>query len=850
MARLLALLLGLSLLQQTVTSLESNLTKTLTHNNVSIHTGDGLLKTQPTSFRPSFIEDSIKNPLFRDLLLPLLPTSTLDEGSGEGSGYQQSLEVVMPSTSALEMHMFVPERAEKQDLEKQEFGAHPALPTPQKLTQHINDDDDQDIILESNTNAPKQVTVTMAAESSTKAHRNGDERRNKEQGMLTAASRVRETNPTEIIPVQDEDAIIAGETKTSEDTKNIPLINLSSNTKSQSHDVTFVVQSSTIQESFDGVTLAEEHGTHHPPATAPSTQPGMEKDNKTTSDLPLQSSSISSQARDDTRNEEDKRPRWYERFFGPLTEKNLSVVMKTCILGPCVVSTSENVTQLQWDDLKRTLAFAWEIHVFGSAGLFLLVVVAAILGTISATNMRHPYCEVFTLANILVLLEGLLRFVQLIIDPYGTRNILSRPTLTALYNLPVPLLLWAQATLALLALREETSPRRLSVTGALAALHCTSLLVSDLLSKTLSPALPLMLQTFTICWGLPLCLGIFFHSLKKLCSAPRTSLPRWSAPKRIEKSVRSVLLLSAFLGTLSCALHTYSFLWLYGLLGDWRRFGWGWWLGQLSARLLELAWSFCLLLLGSRVFWKPQSGKQTANRKKTGKPASSWNKLFGRLPMGPWTRQDKNWAKLLPNNWKSYKQSGSSVSQSVIQSNPSPATSIKTVLDNPSAGGVVYNSRYDQQGSQWNNRVEWREQECVLSLVEFDLNPPSPINLHHSIDSALHHAHVLGVGTIFTPSAHTRTQSAGFSGPFYDDVVSCPTPVNKAYQWALDAASGSNSSQHLGTAVKQTQVSVIEPIVSLTPENIRRIWEKDRAIPRVNMDEYTSVTSEDDMTSL
>ncbi len=159
--------------------------------------------------------------------------------------------------------------------------------------------------------------------------------------------------------------------------------------------------------------------------------------------------------------------------------------------------------------LKTDTNFAWELHVYGSAVLFLLVVVAATFGVIDGANRLHPFCGAFTLANILLLLAGLLRFVQLIIDPYGSRNILPHPALTAWHNLPVPLLLWAQATLALLALREETSPQQLSVTGWLAALHCTSLLLADLLSKTLSPALPLMLQTLTICWGLLLCLGIF-----------------------------------------------------------------------------------------------------------------------------------------------------------------------------------------------------------------------------------------------------------------------------------------------------------------------------------------------------
>ncbi|XP_043107619.1 proline-rich transmembrane protein 3 [Puntigrus tetrazona] len=628
--------------------------------------------------------------------------------------------------------------------------------------------------------------------------------------------------------------------------------NLNSTTKTE-----MLGNNGTLVTTLDLTVGEERYGTNHPPAATPPLQTGKERREETTSDLPVQSSSTTpsvlqatNRATDYSKNKDDEKPKWFGSLLGLLTEYNPSDVIGTCILGPCVVSTGGNVTRLQWEDLKRTLTFAWELHVYGSAVLFLLVVVAATFGVISGANMHYPFCEAFTLANILLLLAGLLRSVHLIIDPYGSRSILPRPALTALYNLPVPLLLWAQATLALLALREETSPQRLSVTGGLAALHCTSLMLADLLSKTLSPALPLMLQTLTICWGLPLCLGIFFQSLRQLYVSHRTPLPRWSAPKRLENSVRRVLLLCALLGVLSCALQIYSFLWLYGLLGDWRRFGWGWWLGQLSARLLELAWSFSLLLLGSRVFWRPQGSKQTAERAGKKKQVSRWNRLLDRLPMGPWRRPDRNWAELLPNNWKNHKQSRANVSPSVIRNQATPATSIMTVHDNTGglSGGVLYSSSYDHHASPlWTSGVEWQEHECFLSLIEFDLQPPSPINLHHSIDKALHHAHMLGVGTLFTPSAPSWTQNERSSGPLCDNAASPSSPTNKAYRWALD---NGLSPKHLGTVVQQTQVSVIEPPASLTPETARKVWEKDMTIPRVTAnDDCTSLSSEDDVTN-
>lgn len=221
--------------------------------------------------------------------------------------------------------------------------------------------------------------------------------------------------------------------------------------------------------------------------------------------------------------------------------------------------------------------------------------------------------------------------------------------------------------------------------------------------------------------------------------------------------------------------------------------------------------------------------------------------------MGHWSSPDKNWAELLPNNWKGHRQSRANVSQSVIQNHVTPVTSIMTVHDNVEVigEGVLYSSSYDHHASPlWTSGVEWQEHECFLSLIEFDLHPPSPINLHHSIDSALHHAHLLGVGTLFTPSASSWTQNEGSGGPLCENELPTTT-ANKAYSWALDTGSSPNSTEHLGTSVQQTEVSMIEPLASLTPETIRKVWERDTAIPRVTVnEECISIASGDDVTSL
>ncbi|RCU34782.1 hypothetical protein DVA76_19115, partial [Acinetobacter baumannii] len=84
--------------------------------------------------------------------------------------------------------------------------------------------------------------------------------------------------------------------------------------------------------------------------------------------------------------------------------QNLSGPGGPCALGlsPCVVLKNFNGTNLLWDDMKRTLAFAWEIHVFGSASLFILMAVLAVLGMAGARTLPHPVCDAMTLANSLL----------------------------------------------------------------------------------------------------------------------------------------------------------------------------------------------------------------------------------------------------------------------------------------------------------------------------------------------------------------------------------------------------------------------------------------------------------------
>ncbi|XP_026162304.1 uncharacterized protein LOC113130151 [Mastacembelus armatus] len=100
--------------------------------------------------------------------------------------------------------------------------------------------------------------------------------------------------------------------------------------------------------------------------------------------------------------------------FTSMTGQNLSEPG----LKPCVVLKAFNGTNLLWDDMRRTLAFAWELHVFGSAGLFILMTVLAVLAMAGACTLPHPLCDALMVVNSLLVMGGTLRGVLLLLDPY------------------------------------------------------------------------------------------------------------------------------------------------------------------------------------------------------------------------------------------------------------------------------------------------------------------------------------------------------------------------------------------------------------------------------------------------
>lgn len=478
---------------------------------------------------------------------------------------------------------------------------------------------------------------------------------------------------------------------------------------------------------------------------------------------------------------------------------------------PATSSPSSDATLLYWGDLSRTLAFAWELHVYGSASLFLLLFAGAALGLMLSPGTNCPNRGALALANALLFLAGGLRAALFLIDPYGTRKFLPRSAVTALYNLPLHLLVWAQAALALLALRVAgvsvlpSTMEHPPLVAVLAVLQCTLLLATDLFSPALSPVVPVTLQVLSLCWGLALCLGFLCYVFPRIRCPPvlhpgapeETRRKAWKGSRRIGVILARVLAVCAVLGALCCGLHVHATLWLYGLLGTWTRFNWGWWLVHFWARLLELAWGFSLLLLGSWVFWRPQScrgreeggldSRAAGDLPSPGQSGSSpqrhtcWSKIVQSLRGKPCRKSDSNGVSggggggtgapgEMPNNWTGQERPGADISKSLIRNQnheqgPAQPRCLKdsnhgrnhrghSAERGPSEGSSGSLLRLHVLGRPPQRSVSGsldQDRDTSVSLYEFDLRPPSPIDLTRSIDEALHREHLLGAGSLFHP---------------------------------------------------------------------------------------------------
>lgn len=262
-----------------------------------------------------------------------------------------------------------------------------------------------------------------------------------------------------------------------------------------------------------------------------------------------------------------------------------------------------------------------------------------------------------------------------------------------------------------------------------------------------------------------------------------------------------VLAVCSVLGALCCGLHAHATLWLYGLLGDWTRFSWGWWLVHFWARLLELAWGFSLLLLASWLFWRPQScrgrdeagtdGRAVGDMSSAGQSSGStqrhtcWSKIVQSLRGKPCRKSESNGVGSaqgeVPNNWAGQDRSAADISKSLIRNQNQPTAAPGLVKDNNrrahsaergvsdgSSGSLLRLQPFGRPPQRSVSGSQDIDRDTSVSLYEFDLRPPSPIDLTRSIDEALHREHLVTGGSLFHPSlSQSPSPGSGLSqGPW------------------------------------------------------------------------------------
>ncbi|XP_075430526.1 proline-rich transmembrane protein 3 isoform X1 [Ascaphus truei] len=441
--------------------------------------------------------------------------------------------------------------------------------------------------------------------------------------------------------------------------------------------------------------------------------------------------------------------------------------------GTCAFLGS-NKTLLKWEDLHRTLSFAWDMHVYGTGVLFVLLSVIAIINLIGSPILRVSYLPFIITSNALLFIIGILRATFFLVDPYGTKSKFSHGVALVLYNVTFPLILTTFATLVLLVLKIaclQLLPSKfqsLPLLAVVGVIHFIILLSADLLTHLLNPSVNVVLQILSISWGIFLMVGnlVAYYRLRRsgkdIVNETQRVSPACEDIVVVQTQARNikclftlsrVLLVCSIFGLLCCGLQLYAVLWLYGLLGKRNEFSWSWWFLQFWYRLFELALCFSLIFVASHTFCQQCSSSDH----------TCWSKIISYF-----CTYRKTEVPEYPNNcydWTNNLQdrvTNNNISKSLIRNQPEnvPLRILKENNENKtsavfcnhsgSSSPLVRSKPMHVFGPKSQNVTMGRshtsicfEKDSILSLTDLEFRPPSPINLSRSIDEALFREHLV-----------------------------------------------------------------------------------------------------------
>ncbi|OCT85884.1 proline-rich transmembrane protein 3 isoform X2 [Xenopus laevis] len=469
-----------------------------------------------------------------------------------------------------------------------------------------------------------------------------------------------------------------------------------------------------------------------------------------------------------------QRPRMMEiPTSSPPKKPTLDTPLCTKTGGACEYLGS-NKTLLNWDDLQRTLSFAWDMHVYGTGALFILLSIIAMVNLIGSSIVCVPYLPYIIASNALLFVIGILRSVFFLLDPYGTKSKISHGLALVLYNVTFPLMLSTFATLVLLVIKIaslQLLPSKLQtlpLLGFIGVIHFIILLSADLLTHLLNPSVNIVLQILSISWGIFLMVGNFvaYYRLRRSSKDIMNENQRVSptcedivSMQTQERNMRClftssrVLLVSSIFGLLCCGLQVYAVLWLYGLLGKKNEFSWSWWFLQFWFRIFELGLCFSLLFVASHSFCQQCSRSDHTCWSKIISYFCTYKKTeVAEYPNNcyDWTNSiqervvNNNISKSLIRNepenvpLKMLKENNETKSGSVLCNNSGSASPLfkpkPDVVFSPKHQNMIIGRSYTSIGF---------EKESMLSLTDLGFRPPSPINLSRSIDEALFREHLV-----------------------------------------------------------------------------------------------------------
>ncbi|XP_042195628.1 uncharacterized protein LOC103176787 [Callorhinchus milii] len=367
--------------------------------------------------------------------------------------------------------------------------------------------------------------------------------------------------------------------------------------------------------------------------------------------------------------------------------------------GKCV----SNRTSTGWNDMKRTLGFVWEMHVYGAGLLFVILMLISAINLIGSSILYVPDLGYLMAANALLFTLGLFRLCSCFLTHMAAPSKFPLNMVLHVLSVSYGALLIAAFFLAFRKLKKR------------------------------SEATIEQMQKTTICNEESIELQHQERSLRCLLISIR------------------IMAVSGVFGLLCCALQVYATLWLYEIVGERGLFYWSWWFLQFWYRSFELAMSFAMSFVASYAFCQPN-----------GRPDHTcWNKIV------QYFRQyRKTEVPDYPNNcydWSTGTQertTNNDITRNLIH-NPPECMALRSLKESNNAktksfytsGSITsldYRPRIPVLGPKSHNIMMGRsftsiciEKESMMSLNDFDLRPPSPINLSRSIDDALFREHIV-----------------------------------------------------------------------------------------------------------